>query len=452
MRMAIKARTSRRRFLQLASAGTISALLAACDAVAPTAAPDTAKTPEPTDAPAAGGISEAVLLIRNDIKSAYAAEEAVKEFNSRFPTRITLEEPLNEGADTKIQAAQAAGNLPWSGYAVMETPWFTKQYVTRGLIQPIDDLVNSSAIPNANKVLPGIIPTILDSSKYDGKQYAIPGNVGSIALAWQAKVLDEVGIKEQLTTWDEIYEVAKKIKEKNPRLTPFDAAFSPLCDLYAMIWGGQDNPFNVDGLVDITGPVSIEAVQWMQKMVKEDLMPAMHNDAFGNWLKGGTAMILSYDVAGTLYEKTFGKGSGPTGMTIFKEKGKPHAGVPFWMNAMVVLSGAKNPQGMTDFYLWWVGPDNKASGKQFAEVAAKPCYEYQYKDFIEGKPEQAWQLQGIDLIRKSVGFNVNQPTTAQFDPTRAQIERALNPQANVDAEAAMAQALIDVKAAVAQLA
>lgn len=450
MRMATKVCIARRRFLQLASVGTVGALLVACGSEAPSPEPEAAKTIEPTAAPAAASsISEAVLLIRDDIRSAYAAEVAIKAFNKNFFTKVSLEAP-NAGADSMIQTAQAAGNLPWSGFAVMETPWLTQQYVTRGLIQPIDDLIKSSAIPNADKVLPAIIPTLLDSSKYEGKQYAIPGNVGSIALAWQAKVLDAVGVKEPPTTWDEIFATAKKIKEKHPKLTAFDSAFSPLCDLYAMIWGGQDNPFNADGLVDITGPVSIEALQWMQKMVKEGLMPATHTDAFGNWLKGNTAMILSYDVAGTLYEKAFGAGTGPTGTTIFREKGKPRAGVPFWMNAMVVLNGAKNPQGMTDFYLWWVGPDNKASGRQFAEVAAKPCYEYQYKDFIEGKPEQAWQLQGIDLIRKSVGFNVNQPTTLQFDPTRVQIEKAMNPADGVDAKAALEQALLDVKAAVSQ--
>lgn len=451
MRMVLKNQIARRQFLRLASYGTAGALLAACSSDAPTSdAPSATKAPEPTEVPAAGSASEALLLIRSDIKSAYAAEEAVKEFNKNFSTKITLQEP-NKGADSEIQAAQAAGNLPWSGFAVMETPWLTKQYVSRGLIQPIDDLIKSSAIPNADKVIPAIVPTILDSSKYDGKQYAIPGNVGSIALAWQAKLLDDVGVKEPPTTWDEVYETAKKLKEKNPKLTSFDSAFSPLCDLYAMIWGGQDNPFNADGLVDITSPISIEALQWMQKMVKEELMPATHNDSFSNWLKGSTAMIISYDVAGTLFEKAFGKGTGPTGTSLFREKGSTRAGVPFWMNAMVVLNGAKNPQGMTDFYLWWVGPDNKASGRQFAEVAAKPCYEYQYKEFIEGKPEQAWQLQGIDLVRKSVGFNVNQPTITQFDPTRVQIEKALNPASGIDATSAMEQALADVKSAVANL-
>jgi ABC-type glycerol-3-phosphate transport system substrate-binding protein len=456
-------RVSRRRFLHIAGAGATGVLLAACAPAAAPAAPaattapaaggEATQAPEPTTAPAAAGAGgEVILLIRQDIKDAYAADAAVKEFNASFPTQISLEvPPTGDAPDTKIQAAQAAGDLLWSGYAVMETPWATKQYVTRKLIQPLDDLIKSSTIPNADKVVPGIIPTILESSKYEGKQYSIPGNVGSIALAWQAKVLEEVGVKEQPLTWDEIYETAKLVKAAKPELTPFDSAGAPLCDLYAQIWGGQDNPFTADGLIDITGPVAIEAVEWQQKMVKEGLMPAVHTDSFGNWLKGGTAMIISFDVAGTFYEKTFGKGTAPTGTSMFKEKGNTRAGVPYWMNAMVTLNGAKNAQGMTDFYLWWVGPDNKASAQQFSEVAAKPCYQYQYDAFIAGKPEHAWQLQGIDLIRKSVGFNVDQPTTAQFDPTRAQLERALDPANNVDAKTAMDQAMTDLKDVIAKM-
>ena len=52
-------------------------------------------------------------------------------------------------------------------------------------------------------------------------------------------MLDEAGVKEQPATWEELYDAAKKIKDKNPWLTPFGGAFSPLCDLNAIIWGGQ---------------------------------------------------------------------------------------------------------------------------------------------------------------------------------------------------------------------
>lgn len=431
------------------STGNATNLLAATTAPAvegATSAPDAAATTAP--APAANG--DAVLLVRPDIKTAYAVPAALEAWNKQFPTKITLDES-GDGIDTKIQAAQAADDLIWSGYAIIAVPWETRSYVKRNMIQPLDDFIKTSTVPDANKVVPAIIPTILESSKFDGKQYAIPGNVGSIALAWQTAVFKEAGIEKQPETWDDLYEAAKKIKATKPDLTPFDSAASPLCDLYAMIWGGQDNPYNADGLVDITGDTAIQALQWQQKMVKEELMPAVHKESFGNWLKGGTAMILSYDVAGTIYEQTFGKGSAATGTTIFKTKGATGAGVPFWMNASVVLSKAKNPQAITDFYLWWFGPSNQATGKQMTEVAAKPCYEYTYTNFVAKDLAQAWQQQGIDLIRKSKPFSVDVPNSTEQTVTGPYVEQVLDLAANNDPKATMQKALDDIKTELTKL-
>jgi ABC-type glycerol-3-phosphate transport system substrate-binding protein len=203
-------------------------------------------------------------------------------------------------------------------------------------------------------------------------------------------------------------------------------------------------------LVDITSDTAIQALTWMQKMVKEGLMPPVHKESFGNWLKGGTAMILSYDVAGTIYQQTFGKDSAMTGTTIFKTKGQPKAGVPFWMNALVVLDKAKNAQGMTDFYLWWFGPNNKANGKQMTEVAAKPCYQYTYDEFVKNNPAQAWQMQGIELVRNSKPFNVNIPNTTEQTITTPYVEKVLDLSQNTDPKQAMESALADIKAELAK--
>lgn len=467
--MSDQKRLSRRQFLATAGSGlAASAILAACGnaastggatavpaeapaATAATAAPAAATSapaaPAAT-APAAAAAGGAVLLARPDIKGAYAMEAAVAAWNAEFPTKLTLDES-SDGVDTKIQAAQAADDLIWSGYSIIAMPWETQTYVKRSIIQPLDSYIAASTVPDADKVLAAIIPTVRDSSQYDGKQYGIPGNVGSVALAWQTQIFKDVGIAEQPQTWEELYEAAKKIKAAKPDLMPFDVAASPLCDLYAMIWGAQDDPYNSDGLIDIAGPAAVEALGWLQKMVEEELMPPVHADSFGNWLKGGTAMILSFDVAGTLYEQTFGPGTATTGTTIFKTKGEAKAGVPFWMNASVLLDKAKSPQVITDFYLWWFGPNNKANGKQIATVAAKPAYEYTYEEFIKPDPAQAWQIVGIDLIRVSKGFSLTTPNGTEQTITGPYIEQVIDPAQRADPKESMESALADIKAELA---
>lgn len=455
--MASRKSISRRQFLVAAGGLASSALLAACGGgtapqAAGTSAPAGAAGPQPsTAAPAPAGSGQPIrLLVRTDIKSAYAVDKAAEAWNKEHDSKITLDEPAAGDPSQKIQAAQAAGDLIWDGYAVMVVPWDTAQWVKRGLIQPLDNLINTSKIPDAPKVVPGIIPSILESTKFEGKQYAIPGNVGSVALAWMTEPLKKAGVTNVPETWDEIYDATKKLKATIPDITPFDSAASPLCDLYAMLWGATDNPFNQDGLVDITGDTAIEALKWQQKMVAEGLMPGVHKESFGNWLKGGTAIISSYDVAGTMAQQTFGKEKASTGINFFKEKGKHYAGTPFWINSMVVLNKAKNPQGMMDFYLWWLGPSNKASGKQIAEVAAKPCYQYTYDEFVKGKPDYEWELQGIELVRNSKPFPAGANNNIEQTKTGPWIEKVLDPNQKMDPKQAMDSALKEIKVEIAK--
>src|SRR5262245_8414817 len=199
--MTSASRSSRRQFLSGAGVTVAAAaFLAAHPAAeaAPSARSGFAAAPHQTSD------QEVTLLIRDDIKSAYAAEAAVSAWESKFPSKITLDVPP-AGADPsqKIQAAQAAGDLIWDGFAVMEVPWSTEEYVTRGIIQPLDDYIAASTVPNASAVVAGIIPSIAESLKYEGKQYSIPGNVGSVALAWMTEPQQTAGITENPVSWDE---------------------------------------------------------------------------------------------------------------------------------------------------------------------------------------------------------------------------------------------------------
>jgi ABC-type glycerol-3-phosphate transport system substrate-binding protein len=290
----------------------------------------------------------------------------------------------------------------------------------------------------------------LESSKFEGKQYTIPGNVGSVALGWFWEPLEAAGV-EPPQTWDEVRAAAEAIQAATPDWTPFDAACSPLCDHISMIWGATDSPLTSDGLVDWTGEASIAALQWKMDMVAAGLMPAVHQESFGNWLKGGTAIMTSYDVHGTMAQQTFGMDKATTGLNIRREADDPAAGAPFWLNGSVVLQSAANPQGMLDFYLWWFGPNNKATGQQIATVAAKPAYQYTFDEFIAPDEAQQWQLAGIELVRDSVPFPANLFWQIQNTVAAPWIEKALDASNNLTAEQAMVSALEEMEAEIAKM-
>lgn len=436
---------SRRKFLQATGGVSLVAMLAAC---APTGGAPAAGSEGAAPA-VSEGPQEINFLVRPDIRSAYAADAAVEAWNADHEQKVVIDEPAG-AADTKIQAAIAAGDLIWDGFAVIEGPWAIESWVSRGLIQPMDDLIAVSTVEEADAVIAGIIPSVLESSKYEGKQYTVPGNVGSVALGWFWEPLEKAGV-EPPTTWDEVRAAAEKIKETSPELTPFDSAGSPLCDQIAMIWGATTTPLTDEGLVDWTSEVSVAALQWQQAMVADGLMPGVHTESFGNWLKGGTAILSSFDVHGTLAQQTFGIDAATTGLNITREKGDHKAGAPFWLNGSVILQNASNAQGMMDFLLWWFAPANKASGQQIATVAAKPAYQYTYDEFIAPDPAQAWQLEGIELVRNSVPFPANLYWTIQNTVVAPWIEKAVDPANNLSAEEALTSAVEEIQAEIAKM-
>jgi hypothetical protein len=405
---------SRRTFLKALAVTGASAALVACT---------------PTKAAEIKPIS---FLCRTDIKSAYAADVAVTEWNKNQKSQVTMDEPPQGDISQKIQAAQAAGELIWDGYSVMETPWATVEWVKRGIIAPMDDYVKGSKITNADKVVPGIIPTIKEAVSYEGKLYGIPGNVGSVALAWYWEPVKAAGFEEKFKgtaniTWDDIYTVAKKIKETSPAYTPFSYVSENLSLLYAMIWGAKDSPTDADGLVDIRSEESLNALEWARKMVDEGLMPNTSTDQWSNWLKKGIAVFTCFDVAGTIAQQTFGVDSADTGVNFFPTADSTHGGCPFWINSSVLLNKAKNPQGMLDFYLWWFGPDNDATGQQITKVAAKPCYQYTYDKFVKGQAAYAWEQKGIDLVAKSKWFPINTAWNIEQLAVTPIIQKLLDP-------------------------
>ena len=437
---------TRRQFLGAAAATSAVVALAACK---PTAAPTAEAVEKPTEPVEASVTADDInFLCRTDIYQAYAAEAAVEAWNAEFPAKVIVDEPAGD-LTQKVQAAQAAGDLVWDGYSVMEGPWATMEWVERGLIQPLDAYVEASQIPNADKVVPSIIETIRESASYQDKLYGIPGNCGSVGLAWMTEPLEAAGYTDQPWTWDEVYDAAKKVQEGSTGTVPFAVACRSLCDLYALIWSATDSPIDEDGVVDIRGEASIAAVTWFRKMIEEDLFD--WTLGFGDWLKGDIAMIHSYDVAGTMNQQTFGMDAARQGVGIYREPDDLKAGVPFWINMSVLFNQAANPTGMVDFFLWWFGPDNKTTGKQITEVAAKPCYTYTYEEFVAGNADQQWQQEAIDIIAKSVWFPVNRTWNIMSTHVSPALEKCYDLNQPFEPELAMQEAYDNIMEDLAQL-
>jgi len=397
-------------------------------------------------------LGEIHFLCRADIVTAYGAKAAVKGFSDAHPgAKMTLDKPP-QGANllVKARAAIASNSLAWDGYSVMVPPWDTASWVDSGVIQPLNDFISASTEPDATKLVPGIISTIREAMQYKGKMYAIPGNVGSSVLQWYWAPLKQIGLDKQPTTWDETYQAAQQIKQKDHKLIPFAPILEPLCGFETLFFAATPpkdlfiSSGGYTGLMNIQGDGAIVALEWMKKMVTAGLMPPTAQNISDDWNRKQVAMLMSYDVMGEDAQKTYGYDAADTGVNIFPKAGEINGGTPFWVNSSVVFNKAKNPQGMTDFYIWWFGPSNGPAQQTMVATAAKPCYSYTYDKYVKNSTKFGWEQVGIDLVAKSQPYPVNTYQYLQQNTLSPWIDKYLAPGSTLTAKDAMKSAASDI--------
>ena len=142
-------------------------------------------------------------------RAAYlAAVDAFNAANSDF--EMTMEPTENEAYKTKIKAAMSAGtDLPDIFFTWSMS--FLGDFVKAGRVLCLDDV-----LPEYKDKL---TDTVLANTTYDGKHYGVPLTMNVVTMFANMDLLKEVGCEEVPTTYDELIEVCKALKEKD--IIPF---------------------------------------------------------------------------------------------------------------------------------------------------------------------------------------------------------------------------------------
>jgi ABC-type glycerol-3-phosphate transport system substrate-binding protein len=133
-------------------------------------------------------------------------EQALKSFEAQNNIQVELTVfPYSELQD-KLLTAMGAGQGP--DVLLIDQIWVA-QYATAGFIQSIDDLVAGSSL-KAGDFFPGA----WGAAHFQGKQYAVPFDVGVWALLYYNKdMFKAAGLDPEKppVTWDEFYNDGKKL-------------------------------------------------------------------------------------------------------------------------------------------------------------------------------------------------------------------------------------------------
>lgn len=157
-------------------------------------------------------------------------------------TNVTLKPTVIPMSDyeQKRSLLVSAGDAP---YVIPKTyPGQETAFVAGGAILPISDYVDQ--MPHyMEKVTKWALEPDIDTLKQqDGKYYVLPGLHEEVwpdyTLAYRADILEELGLEEP-TTWDELFDVYREVREAYPGMWPLSDRFtgSSLLGLVATTFG-----------------------------------------------------------------------------------------------------------------------------------------------------------------------------------------------------------------------
>ena len=196
----------------------------------------------------------------NDIRAMTA------DFEKQNPDiKINLEFVPYEALHDKIVAARGAGG---NGYDVVlfDAIW-PAEFSHFDLLQDV-----SARIPAAEreKVFPGAMNTVV----YKGKTPGMPWILDTKYLYYNKAMLDKAGIKQLPTTWQQVMDDAKIIKDKGivkyPLVWSWSQAEALVCD-YTTLVSGFGGQFYQNGKLDFSTPASLKAVTLMKKSLDDGL-------------------------------------------------------------------------------------------------------------------------------------------------------------------------------------
>lgn len=147
-----------------------------------------------------------------------------------------------------------------------------------------------------------ILPSFREAVKIDGKIYGMPFNKSTEVLWYNKTLLDELGLKVP-TTYDELVQVAKTIKEKKGIA---GAGFDSLNNYYTTFLKSEGKTF--DANFDVTDEASAKAVNYYLEGVKEGYFRIAGTDNYlsGPFGNGTVAMYVGSNAGENFVKKGVG--------------------------------------------------------------------------------------------------------------------------------------------------
>ncbi len=195
--------------------------------------------------------------------------EIINDFTEKTGIKAEVQVVAWEDYWTMLSAGAQGGSLP-------DVFWMhsneAERYMSNDMLLDLTDRIADSDSIDMSKYP----EDITELYTYDGKNYAIPKDVDTIALWYNKTMFDEAGLEYPTAdwTWDDLYNAAKALTK--------DGVYGFACSAtnnqagyYNLIYDKGGYVINDDKTASgYDDPKTIEAMQFFEKMIQEGIMPS----------------------------------------------------------------------------------------------------------------------------------------------------------------------------------
>lgn len=186
-------------------------------------------------------------------------EGVIDDFETEHPNiKVNLEvqswENIENVLKTKLQGNQAPDIYNGGAFA---------EFAAEDLLAPASDVASAETLADFQT-------TFADAEKYQDTQYGLPLIASARALFYNKDLMEEAGVKDVPTTWDQLHDASKAISDK----TKADGYGMPLGSEEAqgesLIWfAGNGGNFGDAEKIAVNTPANLEAAEFMKKMIDD---------------------------------------------------------------------------------------------------------------------------------------------------------------------------------------
>lgn len=169
---------------------------------------------------------------------------------------------------TKLQAAAQGGDMP---DVVVMHPDEVANYAQGGILMDLTEVLDGETANRSN-----FPEYVVEDFQIDGKDYAIPKDIGTMALFYNKDLFDAAGVEYPSSdwTWEDMTAAAEKLTDKEKGIYGLNADNNGQNFYWNLIWQNEGDIWEEDTkLCTFDSPATVEAMKYAVSFVEKGYSP-----------------------------------------------------------------------------------------------------------------------------------------------------------------------------------